>query len=302
MHHCLLVDELVLRIIGFFADDGTGGAGYLSSRGDVARLARTCRSLMDPALGVLWWMRRDRWFLSYLLLAQAFPFPIFGRIPTPTSKLSKKLNQSMGELSTVLLDRTRKERLFSLRMKVLMLAGYEATSDTKAFFVFDIISFPLHVSASLTWALIELAQNPDVQTKLRNELLTFGADSSYDQFSSNLPYLDAVVHECPHIHPPVQEFTRVTAEDDVIPLFEPSYPLYQPLCRHLGTGAKVFRPERWLNEEGIPKKAQEGHQLVDVRGWPEDTVLSVLVKNFAFELRDGAETKIEMGTGGVDAA
>ncbi|KAH7890187.1 cytochrome P450 [Phlebopus sp. FC_14] len=281
-----------------------------------------------------------------LLLAQAFP--IFGRIPTPRSKLTKKLNQSMGEISTVLLDRTRKEgevgvaedkqeksiigllikaesegaelRLSSeeimAQMKVLMLAGYETTSIT------------------LTWVLLELAQNPDIQTKLRDELLAFGADPSYDQFSSSLPYLDAVVHECLRVHPPLQEFTRVATADDVIPLSEPVRTKSGQLVDHIsvakdtlitisiacinrsasvwGLDAKVFRPERWLDEEGLPKKAQEvqGHRhLLTFVDGPRTclgkgfaiaelkSVLSVLVKNFVFELRDGAETKIEMGRG-----
>ena len=48
-----------------------------------------------------------------------------------------------------------------------------------------------------------------MQTKLRNELLDHGADPTYDQLTSGLPYLDAVVHEVLRIHPPVIEITRV---------------------------------------------------------------------------------------------
>jgi cytochrome P450 len=59
------------------------------------------------------------------------------------------------------------------------------------------------------WALLELSRNPDVQTKLRDELLEHGADPAYDQLSNGLPYLDAVVHEILRVHPPVVEITRV---------------------------------------------------------------------------------------------
>ncbi|KAH7881865.1 cytochrome P450 [Phlebopus sp. FC_14] len=281
-----------------------------------------------------------------LLLAQAFP--ILARIPTSRSKLTHKLTESMAEISTVLLNRTRKEREVGVsedkeeksiigllikaesegselrlsseeimaQMKVLMLAGYETTS------------------VSLTWALIELAQNPDIQTKLRDELLAFGADPSYDQLSNSLPYLDAVVHECLRVHPPVTEFTRMAAEDDVIPLSEPvrtksgqivdnitvardtlitiNFSCINRSAAIWGTDAKVFRPERWLNEEGIPKKVQEvqGHRhLLTFADGPRTclgkgfalaefkTVLTVLVKHFVFELRDGPQTKIELGRG-----
>ena len=74
------------------------------------------------------------------------------------------------------------------------------------------------------WALIELAKNPDMQTKLRAELLEFGADQTYDQLPSNLPYLDAVVHETFRLHPPITEFTRMASpyEPKFIQAFDPS--------------------------------------------------------------------------------
>ena len=61
------------------------------------------------------------------------------------------------------------------------------------------------------WALIELAKNPDMQTKLRTELLEFGADPTYDQLPNNLPYLDAVVHETLRLHPPIPDFIRMAS-------------------------------------------------------------------------------------------
>ncbi|KAF9233342.1 cytochrome P450 [Melanogaster broomeanus] len=281
-----------------------------------------------------------------LLLAQAFPFIIW--LPTRRSKLIDKLTDSMGTISSVLLDRTRKEKELGIeddkgeksiigllikagsedaelrlseeevmaQMKVLLLAGYETTS------------------ISMTWSLLELAQNPAVQTRLREELLAFGGDPTYDQLSSSLPYLDAVVHETLRVHPPVQELTRIAAEDDVIPLSEPVRTASGKVVDNIsiakdtliainvacinrsaaiwGPDAKTWRPERWLEEDGIPKKAQEvqGHRhLLTFVDGPRTclgkgfavaefkTVLSVLVKNFVFELRDGPDTKVELGRG-----
>ncbi|KIK89943.1 hypothetical protein PAXRUDRAFT_685575 [Paxillus rubicundulus Ve08.2h10] len=281
-----------------------------------------------------------------LLFSQVFPF--ITRIPTSRSKLIKRLNDTIGEISTVLLDRTRKEKELGIaddkgdhsiigllikgeskdaelhlsheeimaQMKVLLLAGYETTS------------------VSLTWALNQLARNPAVQTKLREELLLVAGDPTYEQLTSGLPYLDAVVHETLRMHPPLQEFTRVAAEDDVIPLSQPVRTKSGKVVDHIsvakgtlitisvacinrsaaiwGPDAKVWRPERWLEEDGIPKKAQEvqGHRhLLTFVDGPRTclgkgfsvtelkTVLSVLVKNYEFGLRDGVETKLEIGRG-----
>ena len=87
-------------------------------------------------------------------------------------------------------------------MRVLILAGYETTS------------------ISLTWALVELSQNPSTQEKLRKELLdTYpNSDIPYDVLSSPdaLPYLDAVTREVLRLHPPLSEVTREAAEDDEV--------------------------------------------------------------------------------------
>jgi cytochrome P450 len=59
------------------------------------------------------------------------------------------------------------------------------------------------------WALIELARNPEMQDKLRKDLARFGgADPTWDQLVSELPYLDATVHEVLRLHPPVTETLR----------------------------------------------------------------------------------------------
>ncbi|KAG1766145.1 cytochrome P450 [Suillus occidentalis] len=282
----------------------------------------------------------------FILLASAFP--IITKIPTRRSNLTKKLSVTMGEISEDLLTRSRREKDVNVgegdeeksiiglliksegqdaelhmseeevvaQMKVLLLAGYETTS------------------ISLTWALIELSRHLDVQARLREELLAFGADPTYDQLKANLPYLDAVVHEILRLHPPVGEFTRLAVTDDVIPLSESvrteSGEMTDSLSIARGTSitisiaainrsaaiwgpdAKEFKPDRWLAEDGIGGKAKEvqGHRhLLTFVDGPRTclgkdfaiaefkTVLSVLVKNFVFEMRDGPDTAVEVVRG-----
>ncbi|KIK34015.1 hypothetical protein CY34DRAFT_46505, partial [Suillus luteus UH-Slu-Lm8-n1] len=203
------------------------------------------------------------------------------------------------------------------QMKVLLLAGYETTS-----------------SESILWALIELSRRLDVQTRLREELFAFGADPTYDQLKANLPFLDAVVHEILRLHPPVGEFTRLAVTDDVIPLSESvrtesgdmtdsisiargtlitiSIAAINRSSAIWGPDAKEFKPDRWLTEDGIGGKAKEvqGHRhLLTFVDGPRTclgkdfaiaefkTVLSVLVKSFVFEMRDGPDTPVEVARG-----
>lgn len=65
----------------------------------------------------------------------------------------------------------------------------------------------------MTWALIELAQHPEKQDRLRNELLEFnnGEDATYDQLMNEIPYLDAVLRESLRVHPPVELNDRVVS-------------------------------------------------------------------------------------------
>ncbi|KAI0759738.1 cytochrome P450 [Trametes elegans] len=213
-------------------------------------------------------------------------FPFLLRIPTPMRRLQDKLNQSMEEIATVLLENTRREMRgagekgyeeksiigllikaedtdSSLRMsqeeimaqmKVLILAGYETTS------------------ISLTWALIELCRQPEKQARLRDELKEHFPDSdpTWEQLTNGaaLHYLDAVVHEILRMHPPLAVTTRVAAQDDVLPLSRPLRLPSGALTEHVavragqtitvpithintstafwGADARAFRPERWL--------------------------------------------------------
>ncbi|KAG2125473.1 cytochrome P450 [Suillus clintonianus] len=278
----------------------------------------------------------------------ATTFAIFTKFPTKRMKLFKKLGVTMGDISNDLLIRSRQEKDANMierdneksiiglllksesqdtelhmskeevvaQMKVLLVAGYETTA------------------ISLTWALIELSQHPDDQTRLREELLAFGADPTYDQLKAKLPYLDAVVHEVLRLHPPVPDFIRLAGADDVIPLSEPVCNASGEMTDNIsvakgtlitisaaainrslaiwGPDAKEFKPERWLAEDGISGKAKEvqGHKhLLTFVDGPRTclgkdfaiaefkTVLLVLVKNFVFEMRDGPDTRIEVVRG-----
>ena len=99
----------------------------------------------------------------------------------------------------------------SLQMKVLLLAGYETTSSTFRLFTRSLpeVLTRCFLLAVLSWVLLELAKHPAIQTKLREELLAFSLEPTYDQLTNNLPYLDAVVHETLRLDSPITEFIRI---------------------------------------------------------------------------------------------
>jgi hypothetical protein len=57
--------------------------------------------------------------------------------------------------------------------------------------------------------MVELARDPHIQQKLRDELSGYTEDDpTYEELTSGLPYLDAVVNETLRLHPSVPELER----------------------------------------------------------------------------------------------
>lgn len=84
---------------------------------------------------------------------------------------------------------------------LMVYAGYETTST------------------AISYALYEIARNPEVQQRLQEEVDSFGKDRepSFDDLAS-FPYAEAVFHEGMRLHPPVTPFIA----------------LVSILCRHSG--------------------------------------------------------------------
>ncbi|KAL0577109.1 hypothetical protein V5O48_004862 [Marasmius crinis-equi] len=124
-------------------------------------------------------------------------------------------------------------------------------------------------STTTTLALYLLCAAPEIQSKLRKELLSVPTDSpSMDQLNA-LPYLDAVVRETLRVLAPVQNTIREAMKDDVIPLSQPFVDRYgrehhsvevkrgQTIIVPIlainkdktlwGEDAEEFKPERWEN-------------------------------------------------------
>ncbi|KAG6852670.1 hypothetical protein C0991_010038 [Blastosporella zonata] len=193
-----------------------------------------------------------------------------------------------------------------------------------------------YLDVTLQWALIELSRKPEKQKKLREELSRFSTvDPTWEQLVSELPYLDSIVHEVLRLHPPVSDTNRIAADDDIIPLSTPivtasgeelssiiikkGTPVTAPIRAinrseaFWGPSAKAFEPERWLEESadsaGLKQFIQGHRNILTFSDGPRiclgrsfalaefKAALSVLIRNYTFELLDGPETKIERHRG-----
>ncbi|KDN37112.1 hypothetical protein RSAG8_10387, partial [Rhizoctonia solani AG-8 WAC10335] len=132
-------------------------------------------------------------------------------------------------------------------MNIFIFAGYETTSSTIAR-ILDV-----------------LANNPEIQDKLRSEVL-----KRQEEGVLELPYLDAVVKETLRLYAPASYISRICEEDTVVPL---SYPVSTPSGtitslpikkgtrlalsvtfsnrdeKAWGKKADEFWPDRWLESE-----------------------------------------------------
>ncbi|KAI0669354.1 cytochrome P450 [Trametes maxima] len=133
-------------------------------------------------------------------------------------------------------------------------------------------------SNALSIILTLLAEHPDVQEKLREEILeaSNGEDLDYDALVS-LPYLDAVCRETLRLHPPVTTVFRETRQDIVMPLSEPVTGIDGTKMNEIlvpkdttvivgilssnrnkaiwGEDALEWKPERWLSS--LPESVTE---------------------------------------------
>ncbi|KAI0701728.1 cytochrome P450 [Earliella scabrosa] len=137
---------------------------------------------------------------------------------------------------------------------------------------------------SLARILQLLAENPDVQERLRDEIAHaveaygIGNTLEFDKLME-LPYMDAICRETLRVSPGVATLFRDTIKDTVLPLSEPirmrdgtvvsALPLPKGTrvvpdilgCNRdtalWGPDAAVWRPERWL--EPLPRAVEEAH-------------------------------------------
>ncbi|EEB90065.1 hypothetical protein MPER_11779 [Moniliophthora perniciosa FA553] len=173
--------------------------------------------------------------------------------------LSVLINENMKASDE---DRLSEDELIG-QMSTLIFAAMDTTSN------------------ALARTLLLLAENPSVQTRLREEIVRArednnGNDLSYDALVS-LPYLDCICRETLRMYPPVPRVLRTAVKDTVLPLATPvtgtdgslikEIPIPAHTSVHVcilgsnrnmalwGPDALEWKPERWL--EPLPNTVSD---------------------------------------------
>ncbi|KAF8334402.1 cytochrome P450 [Amanita rubescens] len=261
-------------------------------------------------------------------------FPFVHLIPFRTMRMFGALKKAMDLIATELIQSSETERdTSSIKDRSMLGMLVRGRTEDASFKMLqdeivsqNILLFAGHetTAISLAWVLIELARKPEVQCKLREELRQFpNSDPTWDQLTSELPYLNAVANESIRLHPPVEDVLRVAAGDDVIPLGIPIKTasgqvidslvvtkgtiLSAPFIftnrneRSWGPDAKEFKPERFFHENPNVQRHllsfSDGPRICLGRNFALTefkAVLSVLIRNFSFELLNGPDTEIDV--------
>jgi len=270
-------------------------------------------------------------------------FPVLDFIPTTESRSMQVAHRTMEQIGKQLLEKAKAAALasatdtgeigrnslngrdlLSLLVKANMatdipesqkLSDKDVIAQVPTFFVAGHET----TSTAVTWALFAMTQASEVQTKLREELLSVDTDTpSMDELMS-LPYLDAVLRETLRVHPPVPFTTRIAMKDDLLPVAKPYSDRHGALRDSIaiakgdritipiremnrskdlwGSDALEFKPERWDN---VPEAVSQipgiwGHMLTFIGGprgcigfrfsvVESKAILFTLVRSFEFEL------------------
>ncbi|KAI7815580.1 cytochrome p450 [Rhyzopertha dominica] len=224
----------------------------------------------------------------------------FMRVVKESVKLREKKTVYRRDLMQLLVELKEKEEM--------------ALEDVVAqAFIFFIAAFDT-TSNTLTFAMVEISRNLDIQDKLRKEILSvlekYDGKITYDAINE-MEYLDCVVEETLRKYCPAPFLTRKCTKDYTMPntshkvkkgtlVIIPSYGIHQdPEYYH---NPEIFDPERfmWENRKKIPQMAYlpfgvGPRNCIGLRFGRMQTKVALcsLLKNYRFTVNEKTEYPIK---------
>ncbi|KAK7466378.1 hypothetical protein VKT23_005102 [Stygiomarasmius scandens] len=281
---------------------GQSGLGYsfdpMTSDATEHTYSKTIKNLI-PALGRLTVLRFYVMRWGHKLGTPRFRRFLVDNIPMQSVKEVKNMVDYMWSLSEEIYESKKQalaagneavtkqigrgKDIMSILMKGNMSASEDKLDEKEVIAQMSTLIFAAMdtTSNALSRILNLLSTHPDVQEKLRQELLEarrMSEELSYDALVE-LPFLDAICRETLRLYPPVPQLARVTTRDTVIPLSKPIVGLDGTKITELalskdttvllsfinsnrnpaiwGSDALEWKPERWLSP--LPQAVIDAH-------------------------------------------
>lgn len=212
--------------------------------------------------------------------------PFITKLPLEAIQAQGVVKQIVNKLATSLMERGSGRENGKDILSILLRAGEKASAEdrlTPQQIRENLATLAMvgqeTVSGQLCFTLMELARNPEIQQKLRDELKSAG-NLDHDGLQK-LPYLDAVIKEGLRMHPASPQTERVCLTEDVIPLSKPirgtdgtimtsirvqpgqifhiPFLAMQTNTQVWGKDANEFKPERWITPGAMPPPSELPH-------------------------------------------
>ncbi|KAF6030373.1 hypothetical protein EB796_011358 [Bugula neritina] len=205
--------------------------------------------------------------LSLMIASQAMSLisslPFYDLLPLKSNKKYKKAVDVVDELSFEIIKSRRRQlvndsSVFSKLLSARYEGKDEGLSDTAL--RDHIVSFMVAgyetSSSTLTWLMLELARNPDMQEKLHAELsLITDYKTITGEDLESFRFLDSCIKETLRLYPAASAILRNAVNDDIINGYE--IPAGTELVLHFGAmmrtqveNGEIFDPNRFLSPGG----------------------------------------------------
>ncbi|EIN08194.1 cytochrome P450 [Punctularia strigosozonata HHB-11173 SS5] len=220
-------------------------------------------------------------FLAPLVLRM---FPWITQLPLPALKAQGEANVIVRQIAKKLIANANTDDDRRDILSRLLKMNKSQAQFTEEEIIENIITFTMvgHETSSgtISFTLLALARNKEVQDKLRHEIQQYGQDLSYDAVQK-LEYLEAAVREGIRLFAASPQTDRVALKDDVLPLKSPVQLDDGSVVRSVyikrgqiiqipfgainadestwGSDAAAFNPDRWIVAGGVPSPADLPH-------------------------------------------